>query len=449
MYGGGSPDVSLTVTSLAESLMPQRRPIVVPRSFVRIAASLALAAAFAACSGDPSAPSGAPPRITTLPRALSGPELAVIGASNHFSSALLRAVNSSRALDSNVFISPLSATMALGMTMNGAAGTTFDEMRATLGFGTLPREEILRSYRDLIALLRGLDSKVDFRIANAIWTATRFAAAVEPAFLAESQDYFGAKVADLDFSSPAALPAINGWVKEGTNGKIERILDALDPNLVMILANAIYFKGDWRDAFPKGATKDAPFITARGATVQVPMMTRVGSGRVGGANGRRVVEAGYGGDAFAMTIILPAEGETVDELVTALTPAEWNAQVNSLRESEVDLSLPKFTLEWEDQLNDELEAMGMPTAFIPGGADFTRLSPSRGRDLYIDFVKQKTFVTVDEIGTEAAAVTVVGIRETSAPQRETIRVDRPFVFAIRERLSGTILFVGKIVDPTR
>jgi serpin B len=424
--------------------MPLVRRIAAP-----ILAAVAVAAVAGACAGDPSAPSGAPPRIATLPRALTGPELTVITASNNFSSALLRAVNSSRALDSNVFISPLSATMALGMTMNGAAGTTFDEMRATLGFGALPREEILRSYRDLIALLRGLDSRVDFRIANAIWTATRFAASVDPAFLDESQDYFGAQVASLDFSSPEALTTINGWVKEGTNGKIERILDAIDPALVMILGNAIYFKGDWRDAFPKTATKNAPFTTARDETVQVPMMTRVGAARVGGARGRTAVEAGYGGDAFAMTIILPAEGETVDQLVTALTPEEWDAQVASLRESEVDLSMPKFKLAWEDELNDELISMGMPTAFIAGQADFTRLSPSAGRDIYIDFVKQKTFVDVNEVGTEAAAVTVVGIREVSLPQRETVHVDRPFVFAIRERLSGTILFVGKIVDPTR
>lgn len=428
--------------------MPQLRRMLSARPLARIAAWLALAGACAACAGDPSAPVGAPPRITTLPRPLSSSELAVIGASNRFSSALLRAVNASRALDSNVFVSPLSATMALGMTMNGAAGTTFDEMRATLGFGTLPREEILRSYRDLIALLRGLDRRVDFRIANAIWTATQFMAAVDPAFLTESQDYFGAKVAALDFSSPAALTAINGWVKAETNGRIERILDKIGPDLVMILGNAIYFKGDWRDAFPKGATKNAPFTTARGATVQVPMMTRTGPGRVGGVGGRTVVESGYGGDAFAMTVILPAEGESVDELVTALTPEEWSAQVASLRDSEVELTLPRFTLEWEARLNDELQAMGMRTAFIPRGADFTRLSPTEGRRLYIDFVKQKTFVAVDEVGTEAAAVTVVGIELVSAPQRATVRVDRPFVFAIRERLSGTILFVGKIVDPT-
>lgn len=405
----------------------------------------AIALTLAACS-DGTSPSPAPARITALPRTLSGSEQALITASNRFSSDLLRAVSASRTADENVFLSPLSATMALGMAMNGAKGTTFDEMRATLGFGAMTRQEILTSYRDLIALLRALDPKVDFRIANSVWSEQTFAPVVKSSFVTESKDYFDAKVSVLDFRAAASLATINAWVKDATNGKITSIVDDLSPDLVMLLVNAIYFKGDWREAFPKGATKVAPFTTARGATVQVPMMSRTGDGRVGGVGGRTIVESSYGGDAFAMTILLPAAGETVEQLVKSLTLGEWDAQVASLHPSEIDLSMPRFKLERKYELNPELIAMGMPTAFDPERADFTGIADDQ---LFISFVVQKTYVDVNEVGAEAAAVTGVGVSVTSLPQRVTVRVDRPFVFAIREKLSGTILFMGKVVDPTR
>lgn len=418
-------------------------------SFARFAALfLASSVSLAACS-DPSSPNERPPaEITTLPRALSGGEQALVTASNDFSSRLLRTINASAQRDSNVFISPLSATMALGMTLNGAAGTTYDEMRRTLGFGSTSRQDILQSYLDFLTLIRELDSKVDVRIANVLWWRDSFASAINPTFVTETKNYFGASAQGTDFSNPAAIAAINAWVEQNTGGKIPKIVDALDRDIVLFLANAIYFKGDWREAFPKGGTKDAPFRTASGATVQVPTMARAGTMRLGGVDGSTVVELGYGGDAFVMTVVLPPSGESVNTLVDALTPNEWSALIASLHDAEVDLTLPRFTLRWERQLNDDLASMGMPTPFIGGQADFSRISTTRGKELFIGFVKQKTFVDVNEVGTEAAAITGIGIGVTSAPQRTTVHVDRPFVFAIRERLSGAILFVGKVVDPS-
>lgn len=415
----------------------------------RIVPLALLAGALAAC-GDPSAPgSKAPSRIESLPRALSPSEQLLVAASNNFSSSLLREINRDAYADSNIFISPLSASMALGMTMNGTAGATYDEMRTSLGFGQLSREEILRSYRDLITLLRGLDPRVDFRIANAIWYRDTFGPAIEPSFLDEARDFFDAKAQGLDFASPAAVTTVNQWADASTNGRIRRVIDRIDDELVMLLANAIYFKGDWRQAFKPASTRPGTFTTHRGTSVQVPMMSRMGTARVATVGGRTVVELGYGGDAFAMTIVLPAQGESVNTLADALTPQAWNTLTATLVDGDVDLTLPKFTLEWEKFLNEDLQAMGMQSAFRPGVADFTRLSSRHARELYIDFVKQNTFVDVNEVGTEAAAVTVVGIGLVSAPQRTVVRVDRPFVFTIRERLSGTVLFVGKIVDPTR
>ncbi len=410
--------------------------------FIRLLPTLAL---FGACQSA-TAPSDGTPALIVLPRALSAGEQGLIAAANRFAPALLTQVNATRARE-NVFISPLSASMALSMTLNGAAGTTYDEMRTALGFGAMSRESIGASYRDLITLLRGLDPKVDLQIANAIWYEKRFGPSVAPSFLAEATQYFDATSSALDFASPASVKSINDWVALQTKGKITTIVDNLSPELVMLLVNAIYFKGDWRDAFDKAKTTSAPFTTEAGRIASVPTMFRSGTMRVGVSDGRTVVDLGYGGDAFSMTILLPRDGESVNTLVSSLTDATWSAAVASLAAGEVDLSMPRFTLAWEAMLTEPLKTMGMRAAFVPGGADFTRLSPTVGRDLYISFVKQKTYVNVNEVGTEAAAVTAVGIGITSFPVRRVVRVDRPFVFAIRERLTGTTLFMGKIVDP--
>ncbi|MCC6928017.1 MAG: serpin family protein [Gemmatimonadaceae bacterium] len=401
----------------------------------------------AACSDSSGPGEAAPNVITTLPRSLSGAEQGIITAANGFGFRLLGRINSASPSD-NHFISPLSASMALGMLVNGAAGTTETEMRTTLGFGTMSRTDVLTAYRDLIALLRGLDSHVDFRIANSIFYRDTFAPFVEPTFLSESKSYFDASTAGLDFNSPSALTTINGWAKTATNGKIEEVLKFLDADLMMILMNAIYFKGDWRQAFDPKRTSNAPFTPEGGAAVSVPMMHLTDTMRVGLVDGRQVVDLGYGGDAFSMTVVLPRTGETVASLVNSLDAATWTTLTSSLRTADTELSLPRFKMSWERLLNPELKAMGMPTAFIGGVADFTRLSSRKGNELFISFVKQNSFVDVNEVGTEAAAVTTIGIGVVSLPQRVVMNVNRPFVFAIRERISGTILFVGKIMTPT-
>jgi len=197
---------------------------------MRLRGLLALVGLVAACH-DPNAPSGAAPRITALPRALTNGEQAVIGASNAFGFGLLRELDRTRA-DSNIFMSPLSASMALGMTMNGAAGQTFDEMRAALAFGTRPAAEINASYRSLIDMLRALDPTVDFRIANSIWYRAGFP--FEQTFLDESRQFFDARVSGLDFASSNAVPSINDWVRQSTNGKIDKIVDGPIPNDVVM-----------------------------------------------------------------------------------------------------------------------------------------------------------------------------------------------------------------------
>lgn len=413
-----------------------------------IAVLSCLSIVLASACGDSSGPGGNVPRtITSLPRSLSGAEQGIITAANGFGFQLLGRINS-KAPTENHFLSPLSASMALGMLMNGASGTTQDEMRTTLGFGAIARPDVIAAYRDLIALLRGLDSHVDFRIANSIFYRDAFGPFIEPSYLSESKSFFDATAAALDFNSPSALTTINDWAKTATNGKIPKVLNQLDADLVMVLMNAIYFKGDWRQAFDPKKTSNAPFTPEGRGAVPVPMMHLTDTMRVATVDGRQVVDLGYGGDAFSMTVILPRTGESVASLVSSLNAASWTAITSSLRTADTDLSLPRFKMSWERELSDDLKDMGMPTPFIGGAADFTRLSSRKGNELYLSFVKQNSFVDVNEVGTEAAAVTTIGVGIVSLPQRVVMNVNRPFVFAIRERISGTILFMGKIMLPT-
>jgi serpin B len=400
----------------------------------------ALSGALLACGGGPIEP------ITALPRQLTVGEQKLIATGNRFAFDFFREIVRQGDPDSNVFVSPLSADMALGMTYNGARGETQAAMAQTLGLDQLTTQEANESFRSLIDLLRGLDPKVDFRLANSIWYKLGFVP--RPEFLDVNRQYFDAEVSGLDFASPQAVTTINNWADDHTNGKIPRIIDSIDPTLVMFLINAIYFKGSWVHQFDKSLTRDQPFTLRTGAQRSVPTMRHAEAVSLGlyQGPGYEVVDLPYGGGAFSMTIVLPAEGREVDSVVAGLTPEAWDAILDGLHESNAIVMMPKFKLEWGDSLNDVLTALGMGIAFT-GGADLSGIAGNPG-DLYISFVKQNTFVDVNEEGTEAAAVTVVGVAVTAMPQVREIRVDRPFVFLIRERFSGTILFVGKIMNPS-
>jgi len=410
---------------------------------MRLCGLLVLAALVVACK-DPSGPEARTPRITELPRALSAGEQRVISASNAFGFGLLRELDRTHA-GKNIFMSPLSASMALGMTMNGAAGQTYDQMREALAFGSASRSEINESYRSLIDMLRGLDPTVEFRIANSIWYRNTFP--FEQTFLTESQQYFDARVAALDFNAANAAPTINDWVKQSTNSKIEEIVDGpIGDDVVMYLINAIYFNGSWTTRFDKSKTRQDQFTTSDGTTAPIEMMRLTDTVRVAQTGDLQAIDLPYGGGAYSMTILLPRPGKSVTDVVSSLTAASWQSAIANATAQEIELEMPKFRLRWEALLNDPLMALGMNLPFSAGLADFTRMSPM-GTALYISKVKQKSYVDVHEEGTEAAAVTSVEIRVVCTCGPQVIRIDRPFVFAIRERLSGTILFMGKIVRP--
>jgi serpin B len=380
--------------------------------------------------------------LTELPRQLSASEQQVIRGSNHFAFGLLREV-SARDTASNIFLSPLSASMALGMTMNGARGDTYEGMRSTLGFAGMGQDEINASYRSLIDLLRGLDRGVDMRIANALWLRQGFP--LRPEFVAGSRQFFDAETRELDFSDPATVGIINQWVSQGTNGRIPTILDRIDPNIVLYLMNAIYFKGSWTQQFDPRRTADAPFRRADGTEQRVRMMSVAGATVLAHQDSDvQIVDLPYSRGAFSMTLVLPGHGRSIESVLDMLDSDRWTDWMGRLNKQRLDVSLPRFRLEYEQMLNETLQALGMERAFSRGSADFSGMSPL-GHDLFIQEVKQKTFIEVNEEGTEAAAVTSVGIGPTSAPP--SFRADRPFLVVIRERLSGTILFVGTIGAP--
>jgi serpin B len=387
---------------------------------------------------DTTGPDSLPPLLTELPRPLSTAELSVIDASNAFAFDLLREVTGTLPTDSNAFLSPLSASMALAMALNGANGETFDSMQATLRLSGLTESEINQGYKDLIALLLSLDSRTEMRIANSMWADQRLA--LEQAFIDAGSTFFDAEVSTLDFTSPAAVSTINDWVSRKTNKRIPALLEEISSEEVLFLINAIYFKGKWRETFDRDDTRPGPFHSASGTIRTAQLMSQSGKLRYYETLDYQAADLLYGNGAFAMTVLLPQPGHTPADVLAGMNPESWKELATLFHEEEVQLTLPRFRLEYARTLSGDLTALGMGIAFDRSRADLYRIADVRPDRLFITRVEQKTFVDVNEEGTEAAAATAVGIGATSAPP--AMVVDRPFVFAIRERLSGTLIFLG-------
>ena len=370
-------------------------------------------------------------------------EKQVAEASNGFGLHLLSTINAGEA-GNNVFIAPLSVSMALGMTLNGARGSTAEALAATLGYAGMSTGEINRTYSSLISYLHDLDPTVSFAIANSIWHRQNLD--VLPDFVAANQRYFGATVRGLDFSQPTAAHIINQWVDQSTRGRIPTIVeDPIPSDIVMYIINAIYFKGTWRYRFDADLTADAPFHLPDGTTQSARLMQVEATLRYARTASYQAVELPYGDAGFCMIVVLPAEGQTIESFVSALTVNAWNDIRQDLHDENGVVMLPKFSFDWHASLKPSLSAMGMGIAFGEG-ADFRGIR-SAG-DLKITDVVHSSFVRVDEEGTEAAAVTAVIIGVTSVPDPGFVmRVDRPFFFAIADRSSGALVFAGKIVHP--
>ena len=334
-----------------------------------------------------------------------------------------------------VFISPLSISLALSMTAYGARGATEQEMIATLGFGEATRDQVGAYYKKMVPALIEADNRTTLEIANSIWVKDAI----------RLRDYFSTDIFSRNFSASDLVREINNWSSDKTHGLIKNVADNLHPDTIMALVNALYFNGKWTVEFDKAT--DGKFTTLASSSVSAKMMSKTSSYRYAAAGGYQMVSVPYGNGAFVMDIILPEEtGATAfNNAVAGLDWEKYSALIAYGGTCQVCLTMPVFKMEYYMELQDILAAMGMPTAFSDY-ADFSGMTDDTS--LCIDQVIHKTLVDVDEKGTEAAAVTVVGMRKTtSVGPSETIyfTADRPFIFAIRETSTNALLFVGQKV----
>ncbi|MBE9125100.1 MULTISPECIES: serpin family protein [unclassified Coleofasciculus] len=346
--------------------------------------------------------------------------------------------------DQNVFISPTSVAIALAMMYNGASGETQQEMAKALELQGMSLQDINEGNQALKASLANADSEVELSIANSLWAKEGIP--FKPEFLHSNQQFYKAKVTELDFANPDAPQVINTWVKENTNGKIPQIIDQIKSDDILFLINAIYFKGNWTDKFEENQTTERPFSLEDGTQKQHPMMSQFGKYRYYENDEFQAISLPYGEGRLSFYVFLPHETANLDTFQQQLTTENWQQWMNQFRQRNGSIVLPRFKLEYGVELNDALKALGMESAF-GDGANFANLSEF---PVGIDQVTHKTFVEVNEEGTEAAAVTSIGAVTTSISiPEEPFRmvVNRPFFCAIRDNQTGTLLFMGSIREP--
>ncbi len=355
--------------------------------------------------------------------------------------------------DKNVFYSPYSISLALAMTYAGAKGQTADEMAKALHF-LLPAERLHPAFNKLALELESRSQSKDLapdlvfqlNVANSLWGQAGFA--FEKDFLDTLAANYaaGMRLVDYEKDAEAARRKINDWVSQSTNQKIKDIIPegALDALTRLVLANAVYFKAAWLHPFEPDATQPDAFRRLDGSTADVPMMHEQSGFSWMQGDGYRAVELPYVGWQLSMLIVLPDEGKFGD-VETRLDAEFLNATLAGLQSGEVILALPKFKFEWSLGLGEGLGALGMQDAFNPQAADFSGMDGKR--DLYVSQILHKAYVAVDEAGTEAAAATTAIMEAASLPSDLVeFTIDRPFFFIIRDNPTGTILFVGRVMD---
>jgi len=373
----------------------------------------------------------------------------IVNASNKFAFDFYKSFNQLTG-NQNFFISPFSIVEALSMTYNGANGNNKTEMANTLGFAKYSDSQVNEYNQSLASALVSADDKVQFEIANSIWCRQNFN--VLQSFIDVNQNYYNADVKTLDFNSPDALVTINNWADSKTHGKILTILDEIPPLTVMYLINAIYFKGTWQYQFDSTKTQINNFYAENDSIIKHQQMQLETNLNYYSGNGFAAVELPYGNSAFNLVMVKPDTGK-ISEFISNMTDLKWSNMIQSMKLSTVVVKMPKFKFELKSLLNNTLKNMGMNLAFDQSGADFSRIDGKS--DLYISRVIHKTFIDLNETGTEAAAVTAVEIRYATSPGpgvKENpiyfFEANHPFVYAIVEKSTGVILFLGKMVDPT-
>lgn len=348
----------------------------------------------------------------------------------------------------NIFISPYSLSAALGMTSAGARGDTLKEINRVFHF---PEGGPHWGFQNLDKTLLGPDKPYELNIANRLWL--KKGRDFRPEFVKTLADHYGAGAERLDFAGspePSRL-TINRWVSDRTKAKIPELIPSGVINTLTetVLTNAIYFKGLWASPFNKTDTKKEPFHLGNGQSVPIDLMRQEGSFPYGEAENAQILELPYKGDDLSMVVILPREGVSLGVLENGLKPLKIDDWMKSLYSREVQVFLPAFKTRYKKSLPGTMKAMGMPLAFDPNRADFSGIRElTSGENLYVSDVIHEAFVQVDEEGTEAAAATavVVSLRGVALPP-PVFRADHPFLFLIRHRPTGTILFMGRLINP--
>lgn len=369
---------------------------------------------------------------------------------NGFGFNLLKKFDAEKTPDKNILFSPLSIATALTLVEQGAAGETRTEMEALLQPAGFAAQPVFDSSGALTRGWQTADAGVQVDIANSIWLDQKFA--LKPAFVQMSKFYFDAKSATLDFSSPAAAKQINDWISGKTHGKIKGMVlpEALRGQMLLV-ANAVYFRGKWQYRFDKAETRDGDFHLASGKTRRVPMMSLHEKKAFSYARSDKValLALPYGKGALSMIFLLPDKGVSLSQIVARLKDAQWKTWMESLNVQEGTVQIPRFTLESNTSLNRMLQQLGMKAAFLPG-ADFSAMTATR--DIFISAVKHKAWMQVDESGTEAAASTTIAMtRSVRAPGKPPFKfiADRPFIAAIRDNRSGNLLFLAEVNQPSQ
>lgn len=361
-----------------------------------------------------------------------------------FSFGLYREVAQSEKKE-NFCISPLSASLCLGMILNGADGNTYAEMQETLGYDGFTNQQINEYVQMMQTELPKLDGRTIFTNANSLWIKDGYT--LLPEFIRINTTYYDAEVSNEPFDN-GTLDKINGWCNTKTKGLIPKIIDNIPEDMISCLVNAIYFKGVWSKEFKKSETKDETFYLANGQIMKVPTMKRSGSELYYSDEEVKAIELPYGNGAFSMVLFIPAhpDKKNIDEVIASLSQETWQRWNEQMRLAETTIHLPRFLIETEKDLIEIMETLGIKDAFDKYTAQFSKMCE---KSLHIGLLKQKTYIELNESGTEAAAVTIGGMTDSAAPSPfpVDIRFDHPFGYVLKEKSTGAILFAGKVGRP--
>lgn len=343
----------------------------------------------------------------------------------------------------NWLVSPFSLQCALGMLSNGASGETHNEILHTLSLSQYSQEEVNAYFKKLIEGLHTVNSAITVKTANSVWGNA--GVPLKEDFQKMNIENYSAMVSQLDFSDPSAVDQINAWCNQTTEGLIPSILEEVNPTATVYLLNSLYFKARWESEFAPEKTQEGDFTTSSGKVIKAHFMQTQRMAAYVENEWFTSTSLSYQNDSYVMRLILPQPEISIDQVLQALSESDENLWKNTIL-AEINLKMPRFTLENKMDLTPTLQALGMKKAFS-GGADFSSMSDVA---TYISLVQQATRLKVDEEGSEGAAVTVIGGETSPGMPEEKVDffLDRPFLFQILEPATGTVLFMGQVGSPT-